>query len=197
MALTLVTAPTVEPVTLAEAKLHLRVDTADEDALIDTLIRAARQYVETFTRRALIAQTWDDKRDEFPCGDGTIELPIAGVSSVTSISYVDTNGDTQTWSASLYQTDLPSGPKAPFARICPAYAQYYPQTRTQMNAVTVRFVAGYGTTSAAVPESLKAGIKLLIGHWFMNREAVMVGVGIGAVAVPATVDWLLWPYRAF
>jgi len=197
MALSLVTAPAVEPVSVDEAKVHLRVDTPDEDALIDDLIRAARQYVETFTRRALITQTWDDKRDGFPCGDGTIELPIAGVSSVTSISYVDTNGDSQVWSAALYQTDLPTGPKAPFARICPAYSQYYPQTRSQMNAVTVRFVAGYGAASSTVPASIKSAMKLLVGHWFQNREAVAVGIGIGGLQVPLTVDHLLWPYRAF
>ena len=194
MALSLVTGPTVEPIDLAEAKLHLRVDTTDEDELVKTLIRAARQYVETFTRRALVTQTWDLMLDAFPCE--AITLPMAGVTSVTSITYVDTNGATQTWSSSLYQTDLPTAPKAPFARIQPAYQQVYPMTRDQMNAVTIRFVAG-NATAVTVPESLKAGIKLLVGHWFQNREAVVVGAGIGGVQVPLTVDHLLWPFRAW
>jgi uncharacterized phiE125 gp8 family phage protein len=146
MALSLVTGPSVEPVTLAEAKVHLRQDVADEDALITTLITAARQWTETFTHRALITQTWDLKLDDFPCDNADLELPLAPVASVTSISYVDTTGATQTWSASSYQTDLPTGPQAQRGRIAPAYAQYYPVPRSQLNAVTVRFVAGYGAT---------------------------------------------------
>jgi len=195
MALTLVTAPTVEPLTLAEAKAHLRVTVDDEDALTLTLIKAARQYVETFTYRALLTQTWDWKLDAFP--DCALEFPMANVSAVSSVTYTATDGISTAWSAALYQTDLPTGPKAPRGRLKPAYAQYYPATREGFNAVVVRFVAGYGATAASVPESLKAGMKLLIGHWFHNRESVQVGVGIGAVAIPAGVDSLLWPYRAF
>lgn len=195
MGLSLVTAPVVEPLSLSEAKLHCRVDIPDEDALFDNWIRSAREYVETFTRRALITQTWDWKLDAFPCG--VIELPLANVTTVTSITYVDTAGDTQTWSSSYYQSDLPTGPKAQRARIVPAYAQYYPVTRCQMNAVTVRFIAGYGASADRVPESIKAGMKLLIGHWYMNRERVQVGIGVAAVQVPDTIEALLWPYRAF
>jgi uncharacterized phiE125 gp8 family phage protein len=198
MGLTLVTPPAVEPLSLDAAKLHLRQgDIVDEDSLIDTLIRAARQYVETFTRRALITQTWDWQMDAFPCDDACLDLPLANTTAVTSITYVDTAGATQTWSSSLYQTDLPSGPKAQRGRIAPAYAQFYPLTRSQLNAVTVRFVAGYGAAGSFVPESILAGIKLLVGHWFVNREAVVVGIGVGTVAVPSSIDALLWPYRAF
>lgn len=194
MALSLVTAPTHEPVSLDEAKQHLRVDVSDEDALIQTLIEAAREHVETYTGRALITQTWDLKLDAFPCSGSVITLPKPPVTSITSISYVDTSGDSQTWSSSLWDEDLPSGPKAQPARIAPAYAESYPSTRGQMNAVTIRFVCGYGS-AGAVPRSIRAGMLLLIGHWYQNREAVVVGVGMGAVAVPDAVDALLWPYR--
>jgi uncharacterized phiE125 gp8 family phage protein len=166
-----------------------------EDALIDTLIRAARQHVETFTRRALLTQTWDWKLDSFPYR--AFALPMAGVTSITSISYVDTAGATQTWSSALYASDLPTGPRSQRGRIEPAYGESFPSTRSQMNAVTVRFVAGYGTTAASVPEGIKAAMKLLIGHWFQNRESVVVSVGAGALEVPATADVLLWPYRSF
>lgn len=195
MALALVTAPTIEPVTLAEAKAHLRITVDDENGLIQTLIGAARQYVETATHRALLQQTWDDKRDAFPCGD--IVLPLAPVTSVTSVSYVDQNGDTQVWSSALYDTDLPVGPQAAKARITPGYGEIYPITRAEINAVTIRFVAGYGTTAATVPASLRAAIKGLIGHWYYNRETTVVGVGIGALVVPYFVDALVWPYRVF
>lgn len=194
MALFLVTAPTEEPVTLDEAKVHLRVDDTYEDALIWSLIVAASQHVETFTHRALCTQTWDDKRDGFPCGD--IWLPKPPVSAVTSITYVDTSGSTQTWASSDYTTDLPTGPWARMARITPGYNLSYPQTRCVLNAVTVRFVCGYGGAEA-VPEPIKAAMKLLIGHWHMNREAINVGPGNIVTPYPMAVDALLWPFKAF
>lgn len=199
MGLHIVTGPAVEPLTLDDTKVHLRVpqELHDEDGLIDTLIRSARQYVETFTQRALITQTWDWRLDAFPCAGTGLQLPVANVTSVTSVTYTDMVGASQTWSSSLYQTDLPVGPHAQRARLMPAYAQSYPTTRDQLNAVVVRFVAGYGADGSAVPDSLLAGMKVLIGHWFMNREAVVVGVGTAAVPIPAAVDALLWPYRVF
>jgi uncharacterized phiE125 gp8 family phage protein len=196
MSLSLVTAPTLEPLTGDEAKLHLRIDgTSAEDALVDTLIKAARQHVETFTQRALLTQTWDWKLDAFPVCRFT--LPMACVTSITSISYIDRDGASQTWSSAKYLTDLPTGPKSQFGRIDTAYGEIYPQTRCQMNAVTVRFVAGYGSAASSVPAAIKAAMKLLIGHWYQNRESVVIGVGIGAVDVPQAVDFLLWPYRCW
>jgi uncharacterized phiE125 gp8 family phage protein len=193
MALFLVTPPAKEPLTVAEAKVHLRVDenVADEDDLIASLIVAARQHVETYTHRALCTQTWDDKRDGFPCA---IWLPKPPVSAVTSISYVDTSGATQTWAPTNYVTDLPTGPWARAARIVAAYAIPYPVTRSVPNAVTIRFVCGYGAP-ADVPDAIKAGLKLLIGHWYANREPVNLGTMV--TNIPHTVDALLWPFKAF
>lgn len=196
MSLYLVTAPTVEPVTLAEAKLQCRYDLDDEDALILRLTRAAREFAETFCHRAIPTQTWDWKLDAFPCAWPMV-LPMAGVTSITSITYVDTAGDTQTWSSALYQTDLPTGPKSPRGRIQPAYSQFYPLTRDQMNAVTVRFVAGYGSTPQSVPDGIRQAILLLVAHWFINREAANLGVGIGAVEVPKTVEANLMQFVAW
>src|SRR3954453_3955872 len=111
MALFQVTAPSTEPISTADAQLQCRVDASDEDALIDALVKAAREHVETFTHRALITQTWDLKLDAFPC-TGEIWLPKPPVASVTSITYLDTTGVSQTWASSNYRTDLPSGPWA-------------------------------------------------------------------------------------
>lgn len=192
MTLSLVTGPTVEPVSLAAAKLHLRVDADDDNGLIQALIMAARQHVESYTRRQLITQTWDYQIDAFPCGE--IVVPLAPVSSVTSITYLDTTGATQTWSSSNYRTDLPSGPWAQRARIEPAYGVSYPSTYGVMNAVTVRCVSGYGSTAASVPAPLVAAMKLLIKHWYDLREPVVVG---SVTSVPMSVDALLWPFKVW
>ncbi len=197
MALSLVTAPATEPLTLAEAKSHLKSDVTDEDALIDGLIRSAREYVETFTHRALITQTWDLRLEGFPSSfeASAIWLPKPPLVSVTSISYVDTAGATQTWASSNYTVDAPAGPWARMGRIVPAWSIYFPVTRSVPNAVTVRFVAGYGAATA-VPSSMKSAMKLLIGNWWANREAGAIFRG-SADILPFGVEPLLWPYKAF
>lgn len=202
MALSLVSGPAIEPVTVSDAKLYCRQDIADDDSLFVTLIGSARRYIETFTRRALITQTWEYRLDEFPCNDleerGVIELPISPVQSITSITYVDMNGATQTWSPTLYQTDLPSGPKPSRARIMPAYLQFYPIARCQFNSVVIRFVAGYGDRGSSVPDDLKTALLGLVSHWYnQGREPYSVGVGVGAIEVPMTARALLTAYKSY
>jgi len=160
------TAPSVEPVSVAEAKSHIRVDTSTEDTLIGDYIKVARSLGERLTRRSFITQTITLKLDQFSGGE--IVLPRSPAQSVTSIQYVDTDGATQTWSSSLYDVDVSSEP----ARITPAYNEDFPDTRAESNAVTVTYVAGYGDASTDVPEELRLLIRLLVGHYFENREAV-------------------------
>lgn len=200
MALSLVTAPDGEPITPEDAQAHLRVDADDDLALIQTLIVTAREYVETYTRRALLTQTWDLALDSFcdplyRCEDGSLRLPKAPVASITSITYIDGAGVSQTWSTDDWDADLPSGPKAMRARIYPAYEESYPSTRSQPNAVTIRFVAGYGATGEFVPASLRSAMLLLIGHWYAIRE----GVNVGNITseLPMGVEALLAGYVAY
>jgi uncharacterized phiE125 gp8 family phage protein len=200
MRVSLVTAPTYEPLTTAEAKLHLRVDVSDDDALIASLITAARQYVENFTRRLLMPQTIDVGYDAFPCEEWFV--PRCPVQSVTSISYYDGTGSVQTWGSSNYVTDIPVGPYGQLPRIAPASGVSYPATQDRVNAVTVRLVCGYGTGAqneatqqAAVPAGIKAAMKLLIGHWYAHRESVAVGTI--ATPLPQAVETLLWPFKVF
>jgi len=193
MALTLVTGPAIEPVTLEEAKAHCRVDTSDDDGLLADLVIAATRHVERFTHRRLISQVFDDKRDAAP--SSVWESPIAPVLSIGSVTYVDTAGATQTWSSALYRTDIPAGPTAGPARLTPIYGGSWPQTQDVINAFTVRFTAGYGTTAVSVPYDIKAAIKLLVGHLYENREPVVIGNIV--TAVPLAVDSLLWPYKFF
>lgn len=197
MALSLVTGPAVEPITIAEAKAQCQVDTPDDDALISALIQAAREYVESATHRPLITQTWDWKRDTFPYWTDALVLPLPPVSSVTSVTYVATDGTSTTWSSSLYLTDLPTGPKAEPARITPVFGGYYPYTRYQINAVTVRFVCGYGTSPQSVPESLRAAIKVLVAHWYGARQPVTFDARVTVSEIPMVIEPLIWPYKAF
>ena len=188
MALYQVTAPMLEPVSLDEVKAHVRVAVQDDDALLYALIKAARAYVETFTHRALPAQTWDWKLDAFP--GGALVLPKPPVTSITSITYLDSTGTSQTWLSSLYRTDLPTDPHGPRARITPAYGEVYPSTYPVTNAVTVRFVSGYST----IPPSLSAAMKLLVGHWYEHRDAVVMDQSVAPTDLPLGAQALLWPY---
>jgi uncharacterized phiE125 gp8 family phage protein len=191
--------PAEEPVTLAEAKAHLRVDDTADDALVNALIVAARQQVEGWTNRALVTQDWELSSDSFPrfCDNqwifderatecDTIRLPLGNLDEDTvEITYVDVTGVTRTLAPSLYQIDAASEP----ARLIPAYASYWPIVRCpQLNAVTVAFTAGYGT-AADVPQSIKQAILLLIGHLYENRTET--------AEMPKAVGALLDPYRLF
>jgi uncharacterized phiE125 gp8 family phage protein len=180
---------------LADTSLGAQAPTTNTtaDPELTSWLTAARQYCETFTHRAFITQTWDWNLDAFP-SDDCFRLPKAPLISVTSVTYVDSNGTTQTVSASDYTVVTPAGPECAPGFIVPAYSLYWPTARSVPNAVTVRFVAGYGA-AAAVPAGIKAAMKLLIGHWYERREAV--NVGNITSTLDYAVDALLWPYKSF
>jgi uncharacterized phiE125 gp8 family phage protein len=186
-------APDTEPVTLSEAKLHLRETGTDQDTLITSLIQTAREYVENKTGRALMPQTWDLYLDEFIDDDDIgmgIEQEITiyrpPFSSLVHIKYTDYNGDLQTMDAADYQLDDNSEP----ARLTPAYGEIWPSTLEILNAVNIRFIAGYQDADS-VPAPIKSAMLLIIGHLFENREAVTAGQ---AIEPPLAVSALLGPY---
>lgn len=187
MILTIATAPTVEPVSTANAKIYARIDGSDDDTLVASLIVAARQKVEQITRRALLTQTWDLYLDAFPFAD--IIVPKPPMQSVTSITYTDTNGTTQTWSSSDYTADTDSEP----ARIVPAFGEDYPGTRDEIKAVKITFKAGYGDAATAVPDAIITAVKMLVTTWYDHRDAIVEGTS--AQEVPLTVDAILASYR--
>lgn len=162
--ITVSVAPASEPVTTAELKTHLRVDGSDEDTDIELLGVAARELVETDTERALMPQTLILRLDAFP---DYIELRRCPLRTVTSIQYYDSAGTLTTLAADQYRTDLSSEP----GRIAPAWGVAWPTTRPMSNAVIVTFTAGYDDESE-VPAAAKHAIKLLVGHWYRNREAI-------------------------
>lgn len=194
MGLTQTSAPAAEPVSTAEAKTHLRVDISDDDSYIDLLVATARQSVEVFLGRQLITATWQWKLDGFPRATRhnplrAFLLPWPPLQSVTSIAYVDPNGDSQTLAASLYTVDSASHP----ARIVPAYGEVWPATREHIDVVTLTWVAGYGDAGSDVPEKILTAIKMLVAHWYENREPVVLGTI--ATKLPMHVESLLWEER--
>lgn len=173
--------PASEPVTTDEAKKHIRFcdDFTDDDAYIDSLIKAAREQAEAYTNRAFVTQTWQYTLNRFPCRP--IELPINPVNSVSSIQYVDQDGATQTWDPSKYTVNLTEQ----IAKIVPAYGESYPSVRCEPNALTVTFIAGQDVEM--VPESYKLAIKMIVGHWYENRGYLGM--------LPESAERLLFPFR--
>lgn len=159
-------APTVEPLTVDQVMEHLRLD--EYETMLPLLIASARASAEAATSLALMTQTLDLYLDAFPAAE--IVLPRSPLQSVTSITYTDTDGATQTLAASEYQVDTASAPP----RIVPAYGKSWPSTRQQINAVKVRFVCGH-TDAASVPADVKAWMLLSIGTAYEHRESIATG----------------------
>lgn len=192
MGLTLITSPTQEPLTLEETKVHLKVDEADDDGLIYALIEAARSYCESYQRRVYISQTWELWLDDWPDGD-YIALPLPPLQSVTSVIYYDTDDTEATFSSDDYFVDTKNEP----GRVHLNYGEVWPTTTLRpANGVVVRFVAGYGSEVSDVPEKAKQAMKLLIGAWYEQREAITAS-GLNINVVPFAVDALLWQDRIF
>jgi uncharacterized phiE125 gp8 family phage protein len=209
--------PADEPVSLAEAKVHLRVEWDHEDLLIGALIGASRADAENKCGRVLVTQSLTLYLDTFPSRGfdgflavyeeplnqygaglfqkysvrmrgGAIELPFPRLQSVDSIKYIDTAGVLQTLSPALYTVDNVSEPGV----LMPAPSQYWPVTQIIMNAVQISYTAGYGA-AAAVPPGIKAWMLMRIGAMYENREEISVGRGI-SVSPLTFVDRLLDPY---
>lgn len=167
MTLVLVT-PASPSVTLAEAKVHLRIDDGDDDALVSALISAAVAHAERWTGIALEEAVWSLSLDGFPSGG--IGIPLAPVISVDAVAYLDAEGATQSF-ADFYVAGQ---------RVYPSST--WPATQARAGAVTVEFTAGAGT-----PADVRAAILLMIGHWYERREAAsekgMTEIPMGAYAL--------------
>lgn len=162
-------APASEPVSLAEAKLHLQVDHSAEDTLITNLIVAAREYAESRMSAALITQTIDAYYSGWPC-DG-FALPVAPVSAIVSITYTLADGTTSTVSSSVYTALL----KLRRPAVVLGYCQQWPADVLMPGLpIIIRMTAGYGA-AAAVPYRIKQALLLHIKHMFENRSAVVTG----------------------
>lgn len=181
---------TVEPLTTTEAKLFLRVDSSDDNDLIDALVKAARQKVENDTNLALTTQTWSLSLDVAPTGGAPIVVPIAPLATVTSITQYAADDTSSVVSTDVYRVDTASKP----GRIVLQENQSWPSGLRPQTALVVVFTAGHGATSASVPAALVTAVRLLVAHWYANREAVAIG-GVNAVNVPLAYDALVAPYK--
>lgn len=176
MTLVLITPPSQLPLTLDEAKAQAVIDYDYDDVFIMACIAAATgdiDGVNGWLGRALITQTWELRLDRFP---SKIKVPLPPLQSVTSITYVDLEGATQTLDPNHYTVLSGREP----AEIWPAYGVCWPATRCVPEAVSVRFVAGYGDSQDAIPDLIKHWLKLRVATLLEHREEVITGTIITA-----------------
>lgn len=174
----LVTASSSTPISLAEAKEHLRVTTTGDNDYITELIKAAVERVEDLTGRKLMPQTWRTYYDEWPDSD-SIELPygpLIGVAS-TGIVYKDSEGSSTTLSSTMWDADTAAVP----GRVCLDYNDDWP-TVTLHNMNPISIDAEYGSTATSlIPHQLIHAAKILIGHWYEHREPIITGAIVSQV----------------
>lgn len=190
-ALTRIAAPATALISTAAAKNHLRVDTSDDDDLIDQIIDAATGRAEEHTSRQFITATWRLTLDSWPGGD-IIRLPRPPVQAVTSVQFEKADGTTGTVDSGDYFLDSDSEP----GRLVLADGKSWPSDELRpAAAVKVTYTAGYGDDAADVPGPITSAVKLIIGSLYEHRESVVVGTI--ATPMPQSSEWLLFPYRVW
>lgn len=183
MPLRLITPASEEPVTLQEARAHLRLESGENEYISD-LIAAARRHCESFQGRSYITQVWDLYLNSFPCG--CIRVPLPPLQEITSIKYKDSAGVLRTLDPSEYAVDAFSEP----GLICRAYGKSWPATFPEINAVQIRFIAGFGA-APDVPQEIKYAILLKVADLYEHRGG---DEGIDR-NIRDAIESLLWPDR--
>ena len=197
----LIAPPAAEPVTLAEARAWLRVDTNEEDSAIASLIAAGRMLVEAATRRALVTQGWRVALDAWPAteADGgwtilatrpsstplQLALPLAPLQSVSAIRVYDAAGQPQTVAAPTWR--LVGAPER--ARI--VFSSAPPQPAARVAGIEIDVIAGYGDPPDT-PAPLRHAILSLVSYWFDNRGDVST---TDANNLPPRAAALITPFR--
>lgn len=184
--------PAGAPVSLAEAKTHLRVDYTEDDTLIQSLIDAATARLDGpqgGLGRSLITQTLELRSWCF--GVGSIELPYPPVIAVSSIKYDDTDGAEQTVDTSIYRT-VGIGTYRP--RVLLAYNKSWPTARWDAEAVRIKYTAGYGAAGSDVPAPIRQAVLLHVGTLYAQRETFVIGQ---TVAPLPAAEALLAPFRIY
>lgn len=197
----IISGPSSEPVTLAEAKAQARVDDSNSDSLISSLIIAARESAELYCSRAFVQRTYRLTMDCFPRKREAILLPNPPLVRVEQVQYFDTDGVLQTWSAGEYHVDTDSEP----GRLLPNYDATYPADidGQRVGAVRIEYVAGYSALEdgsptdyvSNVPQLAKQAILMMVAEWFKNRENTVIGRLVSEV--PDAAKALLWQLKVF
>ncbi len=182
----LIDPPAIEPVTLAEAKAHLRLTGTDDDDYVAAMITAARIQVESATRRVLIDQGWRIFRDDWP-ESGRIDLPIVPLKQVTAVTVYDAEGDPTVLPATAWTLDTASAP----ARL--ALGGTAPVPGRPINGIEIDLVAGYGASGLSVPQPLRLAIMTLVARWYEDREGLAYGIVPSKVA--GAFETLVAPFR--
>jgi len=188
----LITEPAEEPLTVDEAKEHLRVDISDEDTLIGAYLTAARIHYEQAIWRPLITQTLGYRLHQWPYTDYLL-LPRPPLQSVTSIAYVDSVGGANTFAASNYNVYV----NGDVGTIYLKDGSNWPSTTLQPGpSILITYVAGYGDAED-VKEIDKQAIRLLLGHFYENREDVIAIQGISVTQLPVAVQSIIHLRKAW
>jgi uncharacterized phiE125 gp8 family phage protein len=188
MSLVMTSGPALEPVSLAEAKAHLRIDGTAEDSLIQSLVITSRLHIEAALGLALIRQSWTLFLDRWPRSSRII-MPLRPISDVDHVRVWDAAGTSQLLDPATFILDGQGLPP----RLAAISGQALPEPGRAVNGIEIAFIAGYGPAAADVPSPIRHALLLLVAHWHEHREPVEIGAGVNAV--PAMVSELLMPYR--
>ena len=181
-----ITPASTYPVSLTEAKSHLKVDTTADDTYITSIIKAATQLSEEYTNRFFIDTVIDQTCSDFA---QLQTLFKSKVSAVAHVKYYDSDNSLQTLSATVYDTQLNYEP----SQIQLADDKSFPEITKRNDAVVARYTVGYGSAASDVPEIIKQAILLTIGNFYQNRNSVVIGRI--ATELPMNVKWLLDTYK--
>jgi uncharacterized phiE125 gp8 family phage protein len=180
--------PSLEPVTVSEAKAHLRLDSSDEDLLIASLILTSRLHIEAALGLALISQAWTITLDCWPEGDAVM-LPLRPVQTIEEVRVRDAAGVASVVSPESYALDGAGVPARLLRR-----GLLWPMPQQRLGGIEIDVVAGFGDAAAGVPEPIRHAVLQLVAHWYEHRDPIEIGAA--GTAIPRAVSELLAPYRA-
>lgn len=189
MSLVLTSPPAQEPVSLADAKAHLRVDTGDDDALITRLITAARSELERGLGRALVTQSYTYYLDAWPRGFA-VALPVAPVQSIDQARIFALDDNFAILPPASYLLDGQGSPP----RLIRRGTLPWPVPLRPANGIAIDFTCGHGAQPTDVPAALRIALLILVGHWYEHRQLSEPGGG-PATTLPDMVRDLIAPYR--
>lgn len=188
MPLVMTSGPATEPLTLAEAKAHLRIDGDDEDQLISSLILTSRLHVEAALGLALLTQSWRLVLDRWPRAS-SVPIPLYPLQSVAEVRVLAADGTPTVLAPTDYVADVASMPGR-IVRIGGAF----PQPGRAAAGIEIDFTAGYGALAANVPAPIRQALLLLVAHWYEHRDPIEIGAP--GTAIPDAVSRLLAPFRS-